>query len=94
MTLLPSSRIRQNPRTAWRGIDEQALLVAIDARQLHRMNGVAARIWELADGRSVDEVAEVIHREYAVERTVALADTHAFVERLQALGVIHIENGD
>lgn len=81
---------QQSERTASRVIDGRAVVIVIDRQKIHTLNEVGARIWELADGRTVDEIADAITREFAVERGVALADTRRFLEHLRELGAIEL----
>jgi pyrroloquinoline quinone biosynthesis protein D len=78
---------------ASRVLSGEALVVLIEQRELHRLNGVATRVWELCDGRSVHEIAQEIVREFEVELDVALSDVLQFVERLVQLGALEAPAG-
>ena len=57
---------------------------AADLDSIFTLNDVAGRIWDLVDGRrSVDEIVETIHREYAVDRERAAHDVRSFLGQLE-----------
>jgi len=74
-------------------IDGKAVVIVIDTQKLHVLNPVGSRVWELADGRSVKDIVDVITREFAVDRARALSDVGSFVEELRALGALDVEGG-
>lgn len=73
----------RNTATAWRVIEGEAVILSLDTKILRGLNAVGSRVWELIDGRrSVDEIVDVIAREFATERTRAAPDVDAFVQAL------------
>ena len=87
-TLTETTRVEQSPRTAARVVEGRALVIVIDDRKLHSLNGVGTRVWELADGRTLGEIADALVAEFEVTREVALADARQFVSELVALGAM------
>lgn len=85
-----ASVVKQSDRTASRIIDGKAVVVVIDQQQLHTLNPVATRIWELADGRTLDQIVDVIVTEYEVEREEAMKDAVALVDELMRLGAVEL----
>jgi hypothetical protein len=83
-------RFEQCERTASRVIDGKAIVITIDRNQLHVLNDVGTRVWQLADGRSLTEIVDAIVSEFEVERERATADVHRFVEQLLAIGAAQI----
>lgn len=83
-------RLRQCERTASRVIDGKAVVITIDRNELHVLNAVGTRVWELADGRPLSTIVDDIVREFAVERERAAADVCAFAEQLLAVGAARI----
>jgi hypothetical protein len=83
--------VRQAERTASRVIEGNALVVAIDTQQLHTLNAVGSRIWELSDGRTIGAIADTIATEFDVERDEALSDSCRFLRELVSLGVIEVQ---
>ena len=84
------SVVRQSERTASRVIDGKAVVVVIDHQRLHTLNPVATRIWELADGRTLEEIVKVIVSEYEVEPEEAMKDAVALVDELARLGAVEL----
>ena len=83
-----TATVRKHERIAARGVDGQALVVVLDEKRLHTLNGVGTRVWELCDGRSLAAIAQVLVDEFAVEQETALADVRRFVEELSGLGAL------
>ena len=82
---------KRNPRTAARVVDGKALIVVVDQKQLHTLNSVGTRVWELCDGRDIGAIASVVASEFEVDRATALADVQQFVQQLTELGALHAE---
>jgi hypothetical protein len=67
--------------------------MVIDRRELHRLNGVGTRVFELCDGASdVDTIARTIMDEFDVEASVALADVMQFVNEMVDVGALLLED--
>ena len=84
-------RLQQNERTASRVMDGKAIVITIDRNQLHVLNAVGTRVWQLTDGRSINDIVDDIVREFAVDRDRALADVLAFAEQMLAVGAARIQ---
>jgi hypothetical protein len=83
---------RPNPTVVGRVLDQEAVLVLPDQRQVKVLNEVGARIWALADGsRSARIIAQTLTHEFAVAPPQAEADTLSFLAELQAKGVLQSE---
>lgn len=79
---------RQAERIAARVVDGKALIVVLDEKRLHTLNGVGTRVWELCDGRTVAAIARSLADEYEVDVDAALADVQRFVAELRAAGAL------
>jgi hypothetical protein len=55
-TLRGTERLSQCERTACRIIDGKAVVITIDENQVHVLNAVGTRVWELCDGRPLDAI--------------------------------------
>ena len=82
------ARPTRNPRIAARVVDGKVLIVVIDKKQLHTLNAVGTRIWELCDGRSVAAIADALVTEFEVDVATAMRDVQRFVAELGALGAL------
>jgi hypothetical protein len=81
--------LSRSPKTAWRVIEGEAVILSLDTKAFRGLNPVGSRVWELIDGRrSVDEIVEVIVREFDVTRERAAGDVQAFVRELLDKGLV------
>ena len=83
-------RLVQHERTACRVIDGKAVVIAIDQNQVHVLNGVGTRVWELCDGRPLEAIVTQIVTEFEVEHERAESDVRAFARRLLAVGAARV----
>jgi hypothetical protein len=83
-----SATPRRNERVAARVVEGKALIVVIDEKQLHRLNEVGTRVWELCDGRSVEAIADAVVDEFEVDKATALSDVERFVDELHKCGAL------
>lgn len=82
----------RSERTAFRVVGGEALVMVVDRKELHRLNDVGSRVFELCDGRTtVDAIVESIVREFAVDVPTARADVEHFIGQLAATGAISYE---
>lgn len=87
-----SERLTQSARTASRVIDGRAVVITIDANELHILNPVGSRVWELADGRSLTQLVDEIVREFEVDPPRAKNDVYRFVHELQSVGALQVDD--
>ena len=81
--------LTRSPQTAWRLIEGEAVILAMDTKVFRGLNAVGSRVWELIDGRrSVEDLAAAIAREFEVTPDVAARDVSAFVGELLAKGLV------
>ncbi len=79
----------KTPTTAWRVIEGEAVILAVDTKVMRGLNAVGSRVWELVDGRrGVDEIVATIVAEFAVEPERARADVAAFLRQLADKGLV------
>lgn len=84
------SVVRKVRAQASRNINGEALVVLTDQRQLHRLNAVGTRVWELCDERSVADIIASIVAEFEVELEQAQRDVCEFLDHLRELGAIEL----
>lgn len=83
--------IRKSPKTAWRTIAGEGVILDLDSKMLRGLNPVGTRIWELIDGqRSAEEIGEQIAGEFEVDPARARADVQAFVHELLAKQIVEV----
>ena len=72
-----------------RAVDGEAVLVHAEQKKYTVLNGVGARLWELADGQhSIADIARVIADEYEVSLGKAESDALAFCQDLAGRGLL------
>jgi hypothetical protein len=86
-----SCEISQSERTASRVIEGKAVVITVDQNELHVLNGVGTRVWQLLDGRGLDAVVATIVSEFEVDAERAAGDVRRFVEQLLSLGALQIK---
>jgi len=80
--------IRRAPGALSRAFDHEAAVILPTASAVRVLNEVGARIWALADGRTLAEIVDILLNEYQVERIQLRADVEAFLAALQERGLI------
>lgn len=86
-------RVRKVQGQASRNVNGEALVVLTERRQLHRLNAVGTRVWEICDEKRVSEIVALIVAEFEVEAAVAARDVCEFLDTLRELGALEIEAG-
>ncbi len=80
---------RRVSSVASRALEGEAVLVHAERKKITVLNGVGARLWELADGEhTVSDMARVIAGEYEVSPAKAEADALAFCQDLAERGLL------
>lgn len=78
-----------HPRTAARVFSGEAVIITPAENMVRMLNEVGSRVWELADGtRTVEEIAQALTEEFAVDLAEARASATAFVDELAAKGLV------
>ncbi|CAN5458459.1 hypothetical protein BH10CYA1_BH10CYA1_27430 [soil metagenome] len=68
----------------WRVVDDEALILNTSNGYYFSMNGTATEAWcLLTEGKSIDEVAQVIAERYEIDLTSAKADVQALLKELK-----------
>jgi hypothetical protein len=88
--LSESERLIQSERTASRVVDGKAIVITIDQNELHVLNPVGTRVWELLDGRPLHSIIDQIVHEFDVERPQAAQEVCSFAERLVSVGAVRL----
>jgi len=86
-----SCEVRQSERTASRVIEGKAVVITVDQNELHVLNGVGTRVWQLLDGRALSSVVDTIVGEFEVDTERAAGDVRRFVEQLLSVGAVQIK---
>jgi hypothetical protein len=87
----PSDKPAKSDSVTARDIDEVFFIMDGRSSDLHSLNPIGARIWELVDGqRTVADIAAVIVEEYEVEAGRAEGDVVEFLETLQTKKLVDL----
>jgi hypothetical protein len=84
--------VRKVKSQASRNVNGEALVVLTERRQLHRLNAVGTRVWEICDEQNVSDIVAAIVTEFEVEAAVAEHDVCEFLGSLRELGAVEIES--
>jgi hypothetical protein len=81
--------LAKSPKTAWRIIEGEAVILSMDTKVLRGLNPVGSRIWELIDGqRSLEEITGTIVLDFDVTPADAAQDVRAFIQELLDGGLV------
>ena len=80
--------IRRSPTALSRAFEHEVAVILPTASAVRVLNEVGARIWALADGRTLAEILDVLVNEYEVERTQLRVDAETFLSELQGRGLL------
>ena len=83
--------MKKSKHVAHRIIAGEAFVVDGVTQELHNLQGVGARIWQLLDGtRNDTDIAQVLCDEYEVEAAVARKDVEEFTQKLLKATLIEL----
>ena len=88
MKFSDETTIRRAPTALSRAFDHELAVILPTASAVRVLNEVGARIWELADGRTLGQILDVLMNEYEVEYTQLRVDAEAFLSELQGRGLL------
>lgn len=72
-----------------REIASDTFVMDVERSELHDLNAVGGRIWELTDGHhSVADIVDALTEEYDVERSRAESEVCAYLDKLREKGLI------
>jgi len=80
--------IRRAPAALSRAFEHEVAVILPTASAVRVLNEVGARIWALADGRTLAQILDVLVNEYEIERTELRVDAEAFLSELQGRGLL------
>lgn len=87
-TFSAESKIFRSPSALFRGFGDELAILSPEASALATLNGVGARVWELADGRTFSELVDALLNEFDVERNILEQDVRAFLDALATRGLL------
>jgi hypothetical protein len=79
-------------RIVYKKVGEEMVLLDFERGIYYGLNPVGARVWELlAEGKSTDEIIDLLTVEFDVEKTDAKCDVMALMDDLAANGLVSRE---
>lgn len=81
--------VRRNDKTASRVLAGEAIVLTPQDSKIHSFNETGSRVWELlAEELTVSEIVNQIRGEFEVSEEQAQSDVIAFLEGLEAKGIV------
>lgn len=76
-------RVARDERIAWQIIEDEAVLVDREEREVLRLNPIGTEIWKSIDGtRTLTEIIDHVYQTFDVDRKRAQKDVTRFVNKL------------
>lgn len=82
------SVVRRSDTAVWRAFEGEVAVLDPAVGRVSTLNEVAARCWELADGRPFSQLVDQLLKEFEVERNVLERDVRALLEQLDERGLL------
>jgi hypothetical protein len=78
-----------SPDVLYRDLDGQAVILDLSSGVYFGLNEVGTRIWMLmSEGRDVDDIAQILSREYEADRSAIEQDVRDLTDALRARKLI------
>jgi hypothetical protein len=88
----PEDRLSRTSGLLSTELDEETVLMSIDAGAYYGLAGVARRIWEkLENPTSFSELVDCLQREYRVSRETCVSDVQKFLAEIEREGLLRVE---
>lgn len=73
-------------------LDQETVLMSIDAGAYYGMAGPARSIWEMLENPlTFSELVELLVKEYAISRETCAADLQGFLSEMEHEGLLRVE---
>ena len=69
-------------------IDGETVLFDVDSFKFYEFNETMSLIWKHIDSKSVDEIAELIMKEFEVNKETAIKDVNKSISELESANLI------
>lgn len=80
--------VERRAGVVWKRLNTELAILDPTSGRLGTLNEVAARCWELADGRSLSEIVEALLSEFAVDREDLARDLRELLGKLDERGLL------
>jgi Coenzyme PQQ synthesis protein D (PqqD) len=83
VTIRAATSVRRSPRASFRRLENgSAVVLHLDTAQYHGLNEVGAAIWDLADGRTFEEIVQGLREQLEDPPPDLESDVTEFLEAL------------
>jgi hypothetical protein len=82
--------VRRASSALSRAFEHEVAVILPTANAVRVLNEVGGRIWDLADGRTLSQILDVLVNEYDIERTQLRVDAENFLSELQGRGLLEV----
>ena len=88
----PEDRLSRTAGLLSTDLDQETVLMSVDAGAYYGLAGVARRIWEkLENPTSFSELVDCLEREYRVSRETCVSDVQKFLAEIEREGLLRVE---
>jgi hypothetical protein len=88
----PEDRLSRTRDLLSTELDQETVLMSIDAGAYYGLAGVARRIWnKLENPISFSDLVDCLEREYCVSRETCIADVQRFLAEIEREGLLRVE---
>ena len=88
----PEDRLSRTAGLLSTELDQETVLMSIDAGAYYGLAGVARRIWEkLENPTSFSDLVDCLEREYRVSREACVSDVEKFLAEMEREGLLRVE---
>ncbi len=88
----PEDRLARTNGLPSTDLDQETILMSIDAGAYYGLAGAGRRIWEkLENATSFSELVDCLVQEYRVSRETCASDLQKYLVELEREGLLHVE---
>jgi hypothetical protein len=88
----PSSKLHRTENLLSTQLDEETVLMSIDAGAYYGLKGPARSIWEILETPlTFSELVDRLVEEYQVSSETCAADVETFLEKMEREGLLRVE---
>ena len=87
------SKIKRLGNISWKEMEDESVLLDLGSGNYFSTNPVGLFIWKSLNGRAmVEKIARRLAAKFDVRQEMALKDTLAFINKLEGLGLVALQD--
>ena len=91
-TFSPEDKLIRSDKMLSTELDQETVLMSIDAGAYYGMAGPARSIWEkLEKSMTFSQLVELLVKEYAISNEICAADLQGFLSEMEDEGLLRVE---